>query len=396
MQTVDKRTIHTLNCSERRHMSQAILKRQLRVWILLGIVTLPAIASAGSPTLVELMLGETAYQGTSLWHDDHICALMRTDGSIVHVPLSDVTSFRQVSPRFRSMGTAELQARLRREFGTLQVESAGNSIVVAPSGMARQLAELHHDTWSVYQDYFRRRGFDVSRTEMPFVTVVYPTFAEFAQVSEEHRVPVSPTLKGYYHAMSNRIIMYVPSEVSQSTGPTELLVSEDAYASIDDVGLMQTLAHEAVHQFGFNTGLHRRIGSNPRWIVEGLAMQFEGESGLASNSSTQQQRMNRDRFVRFTQGVMPQQSPQLISALLTGDALFEQAPLDAYALSWALTFYLIETQRADFVEYMQVVAALPPDERWSGTEAIGLFEDSFGDLADVNSSFVRFMQSLNR
>ncbi len=363
---------------------------------LCGIALLPNVGLAETPSLVELSTSEQAYRGTSIWHNSDVCALLQLDGSIVQVSLSDVTAFRQVSPRFRPMSTSELVRQLRAEFRSLQVESAGNSIVVAPSGMSRDLAELHHETWSVYQDYFRRRDFDVSRTEMPFVTVVYPTFDEFAIVAESQGVPVSSTMKGYYHAASNRILMFVPPEVSQLSEPTSLQFSTSSYASIEDVDLLQTLAHEAVHQFGFNTGLHRRIGDNSRWIVEGLAMQFEGDAGLASNSSTRQQRMNRDRFVWYMQSMFARQDPELLGALVSGDELFLQDPVDAYSLAWALTFFLIETQRADFVDYLQEQAALPPEQSLEGSVAVERFEAAFGDLDSVNESFRRFTQSLNR
>lgn len=364
--------------------------------LVLMIALSPGVVVAGTPTLVELTLGDDVHQGTSLWHNDDVCVLQRLDGSLVNVSLVDVTAFRQVSPRYRPMSVTELRRELRQEFRHLQVEAAGNSIVVAPSGMARDLAELHHDTWSVYQDYFRRRDFDVSRTEMPFVTVVYPTVEEFVEVAELHRVPVSPTMKGYYHAISNRIIMFVPPAVTLSTEPEGLQLTDGVHANIDDVDLLQTLAHEAVHQFGFNTGLHRRVGDNPRWVVEGLAMQFEGEAGLASNTSTRQQRMNRDRFVWYVQGVLPQQSPELLASLLTGDEFFYVAVHDAYAMSWALSFFLMETKRAQFVEYLQTQGSVPLDQRLDGPHAIDAFEDAFGDLDNVNDSLVRFMRSLNR
>lgn len=372
------------------------MPRHLKLIVAICCLSLLSSAQAQETrTLIELSTAEGSWQGASLSHDDDTCTLLQVDGSIVRVSLANVMGFRQISPRYRPLSVDALKQQLRREFDDLHVDSAGNSIVVAPAGMARDLAELHHDTWGVYQDYFRRRDFDVSRNEMPFVTIVYPTFDEFALVAQSQGVRVSDTMKGYYHALTNRIIMFVPPEEPDTEVSTTLPLSAGAYASIDDVDLMQTLAHEAVHQFGFNTGLHRRIGDNPRWIVEGLAMQFEGDAGLASNSSSRQQRMNRDRFVWYVQAMLPQQEPELLALLISGDELFMQEPLDGYSVAWALTFYLMETQREDFVEYMQALAEVPPDSDLTGPQAIAAFEEAFGDLEDVNDSFRRFMQSLN-
>jgi hypothetical protein len=353
------------------------------------------MGQADTPTLVELTTADGVFQGASLWHDADACALLQLDGSIVRVPLADVAAFRQVSPRYRPSSVDQLKQQLRREFEHMNVESAGHSIVVAPDGMSRDLAELHHDTWSVYQDYFRRRDFDVSRNEMPFVTVVYPTFEEFALVAQSQNVRVSDTMKGYYHALTNRIIMFVPPEEPESEVSAALPFSETAFASIEDVDLLQTLAHEAVHQFAFNTGLHRRIGDNQRWIVEGLAMQFEGDTGLASNSSSRQQRMNRERYVWYVQSMLPRQEPELLASLISSDELFWQQPVDGYSAAWALTFFLMETQRADFVAYLQAQASLPPEQDLNGPQAIASFEEAFGDLEEVNDSFRRFMHSLN-
>src|SRR5262245_20690259 len=37
-----------------------------------------------------------------------------------------------------------------------------------------------------------------------------------------------------------------------------------------EAGLKDTMIHEATHQVAFNTGLHSRLGCNPKWVVEGL------------------------------------------------------------------------------------------------------------------------------
>ena len=44
------------------------------------------------------------------------------------------------------------------------------------------------------------------------------------------------------------------------------------------------MVHEATHQLGYNLGLHNRTGSNPKWIVEGLATVFE-TPGMETHAS---------------------------------------------------------------------------------------------------------------
>src|SRR5436190_8860041 len=65
--------------------------------------------------------------------------------------------------------------------------------------------------------------------------------------------------------------------------------------------LKDTMIHEATHQVAFNTGLHSRIGENPRWVVEGLATVFEapGVRNSGGGNGPARTRINHERFMTF-------------------------------------------------------------------------------------------------
>ena len=107
------------------------------------------------------------------------------------------------------------------------------------------------------------------------------------------------------------------------------------------------LIHEATHQTAFNTGVHSRYCPPPKWLAEGLAMLFEAPGVYDSHNNTRPaDRVNRDRLRAFRQGVAPRHRPELLAAIVASDELFRGNPGAAYAESWALSFFLVETAPA--------------------------------------------------
>jgi len=66
-----------------------------------------------------------------------------------------------------------------------------------------------------------------------------------------------------------------------------------------------------------------------------------------------------------------------------------------YAEAWALTFYLIETQPRQYIEYLARVAARPPLREYTAAQRLADFTAIFGDnWPMLDARLLRFMTDL--
>lgn len=359
-------------------------------------------ACGGKPTL-ELVVGDETYVGMCLVRDDECCWLQSSDGRLSLITLQDVTSYRKVSSSFRGMTAVEARDELGRELGReFEVAAAGQYVVAAPPGQARTYADLLDGVHRSFTTFFSRRSFDLAPLQFPLIAVVYPDEASFAEYCRTDGMTYGPGLKGYYSPESNRIALFDDGNARLSQADSqgavvgqELRPAALVNAATIEADLRDTLVHEATHQLAFNTGLHPRIGRNPRWVVEGLAMIFERnvDGSQAARYGDEAARLNGERYNWF----MQRARARLISIedLVASDRPFGSATLDAYSEAWALTFYLSERHSADYVEYLEVIRTRDPLADYSTEERIADFQKCFGgDLSWLQVQWLRFMDDL--
>lgn len=376
--------------------------RHLMFWC--ALIALGRAADAAKPTL-ELVVGETSHVGRCVARDDRMCWLQSSDGRLTQLSLQDVTSFRKVSPSFRSITVVEAREQLARELGRrFEVAAAGQYVVAAPQGKARAYADLLDGVHRSFTTFFSRRSFGLTQPEFPLMAVVYPDEAAFAEYCRADGTRYAPGLKGYYNPETNRIVLFddgttvaagEPRPDEDSSGTDSLTGAGEAdrtFATIQ-ADLRDTLIHEATHQLAFNTGLHPRLGENPRWVVEGLAMIFEQEMGGASGRYTQAARINGERYEWFMQRARPRMTA--VQEFVQNDRPFSSSVLDAYSEAWALTFYLSERRSADFAAYLQRIRARDSLSAYPAEERLADFQKSFGDdVAWLQVQWLRYMDEL--
>jgi hypothetical protein len=185
---------------------------------------------------------------------------------------------------------------------------------------------------------------------------------------------------GYYHIETNRIALYDMGNADSANW--------DRNAAV--------LIHEATHQMAFNTGVHSRYCPPPKWLAEGLAMLFEAPGVYDSRHHTSPgDRVNRDRLNTFREGVTPRHRPALLAAIVASDELFRTSPGAAYAESWALSFFLVETMPGKYVEYLKRTAARQPFEDYTAAERTADFTAVFGaDWRMLEARFLRFIEGV--
>lgn len=362
-------------------------------------------ASGGKPTL-ELVVADRPHVGMCLARDDQSCWLQSADGRLTRIALQDVTSFRKVSPTFRSLTAMEAREQLGRELGrNFEVAAAGQYVVAAPPGRARAYADLLDGVHRSFTTFFSRRSFDLAKLEFPLIAIVFPDEYSFAEYCAGDGMRYVSGLKGYYNPQTNRIALF-DNDRALSLRPVTLPDDAHAVALADpddappnvaaiEADLRDTLVHEATHQLAFNTGLHPRLGENPRWLVEGMAMIFERDVGssTAGRFGSEAARINSERYEWF----MQRARTRLISVeeLVTADRAFGTATLDAYSEAWALVFYLSERRSADFAEYLQTIRNRDPMSKYPPEARLADFQKSFGnDVAWLQVQWLRFMDEL--
>lgn len=351
--------------------------------------------------LLELTVGSDSYVGKSLGHDSQICWLAQQDGRVTKVTLQNVTSFRRIDDSFRSWETVDIRNQLRREFGRdWEIVCTGHYLVCAPQGRAQLFAQTFEDLYRSFRGYFSRRGFDLPQPEFPLIAVVHPTQQSFADNCRTDGVPFVPGLKGYYHRLTNRTTLYEDSTDRLAVVSPERWEGPDiaslGWDAAIESNLKNTIVHEATHQVAYNLGLHTRIGENPKWLVEGLATMFEADGSRQNTGGKRpQERLNPERFKHFTHYAQHRRQPRSLAKFVMSDRPFQLGVLDAYAESWALTFFLAETRSSQYANYLKTVSARDPMQPYSTEERLADFQSAFGeDLDRLELAFLRFMDDL--
>ncbi|MCU0492957.1 MAG: DUF1570 domain-containing protein [Chloroflexaceae bacterium] len=107
-----------------------------------------------------------------------------------------------------------------------------------------------------------------------------------------------------------------------------------------------------------NTGVHERLFEHPLWMVEGLATMFEIAAVYDSNVPRSDIRLRthseKALVVQQMVGEDTVELGALFDNLVTSDHLFRSHPEEAYALSWALTFYLAERLPKQYFAYIEL------------------------------------------
>jgi len=191
-----------------------------------------------------------------------------------------------------------------------------------------------------------------------------------------------PNVLGYYSPISNRITLY-------DTGAG----SADPNAWKRDV---ETIIHEATHQTAFNTGIHLRFGNTPKWVVEGLGTLFEAPGVWNSRMHKNRgDRINRGRLEAFKRYAKGRRKVGSLAEFISSDRIFSYDAMSAYAESWALTHYLIESRPRQFAKYLSLTTQREPFEDYPAIQRLADFTDVFGtDLRLLEAQFVRAVEGL--
>jgi hypothetical protein len=261
---------------------------------------------------------------------------------------------------------------------------------------ARWISGLKERVLKAFYRYWQRLKFPLSPPRFPMVCMLFGTREAYLQNAQAELGRAADAMIGYYSLQTNRVKTF------DLTG-VEGLIPEGA--RVPTVSLIQailqqpqaersvaTIVHEGVHQLAYNSGLQVRLADNPLWVSEGLAMYFESPDPSSDRGWTSIGKVNRFQLNHFL-AFLPKRPEDSLVRLISDDNRFRNAAevADAYAESWALTYFLLRARSRQFVEYLQDLAQLPPLGTSTPRERIERFREHLGkDLTRLDRDFLRY------
>lgn len=297
---------------------------------------------SSAPQVLQVALPNKQISGMPIqWQSEAI--LMDNWGSFHFFNTREVRKHQVLEQKYRPLGLPEARAELLRELGSgFEVFVSGPYVIATPRGQSSRWQNRFNKLLSGYQRYFQVRGWQLQRVDFPLVVIVFPDRASFAAYASRETQSLPAQAVGSYFPRSNRCILY------QISGGRQ----------IDWQETEATIVHEAVHQLAYNTGIHERLFQNPFWFVEGLATLFESPAvyELGLDRTQLVDRINRSQWSHLQPLLQNHSKLQSsIEELIASDKPFQKDAVNAYALSWAMTFYLTERRPQEYQRIMTVL-----------------------------------------
>jgi hypothetical protein len=255
------------------------------------------------------------------------------------------------------------------------------------------LFERLHDGFT---SFWRQAGFEPTPARRPLGVVIFAGRDRYEAFAARDLGAAADRVVGYYNLLTNRVTTFDltgSAALARPAGRASSRTGLEILSSPEAGGLVATLVHEATHQVAFNVGLHRRLAPVPLWLSEGIAMFCEtpdlgndrGWRGIGG--------VNQPRLSAFLAG----QRPGELERIVRGDDDFRstERALDAYARAWALTFFLVQTRKRAFVEYLRVIARKEPLAEDTPEDRLREFTAAFeGSPRDLEEPLLRHLARL--
>jgi hypothetical protein len=256
---------------------------------------------------------------------------------------------------------------------------------------------LFERLYAAFRNAWSRQGFEMTKPEFPLVALIFADKASYVSFSEKALGDAADSIFGYYEPeTSNRTIMYDLTGV-EANGParggTGARISR-FLASDNARGAVSTIVHEATHQIAFNSGLHQRLSDCPKWFSEGIAMYCETPDLGRSKGWAGIGVVNRVRLEQFRQFLQQRRPVKSLKSLIEDDErlIDTKQVIDAYAESWALTYFLLHKHPKEYIAYLKVLSRKQPLVKDDKAVRVAEFEKHFGRIDALETEFVSYME----
>lgn len=371
---------------------------------------LTAMLASGDAVAIEHVLAnvdgrERELKGKTLAEDAAGSMLLETDeGGLWLLPAGKIRSRTSDSEAFARLDKKQLAERLLAELGPdFQVHESKNYVVVfnTTRTYAKWCSSLLERLQKAFLAYWKKQGFDVREPESPLAVLVFSDRNSYLRYAKRELGPNGGNAIGYYSLFTNRIAMY------DLTGSQELRRQYSNRGSLHDITvllsepaaepLVATIVHEATHQIAFNCGLQVRLVDNPAWLTEGLAMYFETPDLSSNRSWSGIGNVNYSRWDLFRRNVNAGKERGIESLIATDKRIKEpRTAVDAYAASWAWTYFLMKWHPKEYAAYLKTLAAKPLLQMDDPATRLADFRKHFGaDLHALEEDFFRRMSRVD-
>ncbi len=323
--------------------------------------------------------------------------LQGTDGRIWQVPPDKLQQKGAAAKPFAPLTAEEAGKQVTHEFGPGFVSYSTERYALctnASEPYAHWCLGLFERLATAFRAYWAKQGFKTVDPTFPLVAVVFQKqtqFAEFATVDAGADVADVP---GYFSIPTNRIVLRDLTQTgngqsARTAGEIEQRLESALYN-------VATMVHEATHQIAFNCGLHTRMADNPLWMTEGMATYFETPDIRSKTGWKTAGQINRARLKRFKEFLTARRETDSIETLIRNDARLTSPDTaeDAYAESWALTYFLVRKQVANYVKYLTHISAKAPLDFPTPDQRVAEFQDVFGNFKKLDTEFVKYLKTL--
>jgi len=252
------------------------------------------------------------------------------------------------------------------------------------------LFERLHDAFA---NFWKQAGLDMAPPPRPLLVVIFADRQRYEAFAARDLGAAADRVVGYYNLMTNRVTTFDltgSAGLPRPTGQAAARAGLEILGSPEASGMVATLVHEATHQMAFNGGLHQRLAPVPLWLSEGIATYFETPDLTSDRGWKGIGNVNTPRLERF----LAAHRPGTVEQIVLGDETFRDAneALDAYARAWALTFFLIQTRKAAFTDYLRTISRKEPLADEAAEERLLDFKNAFGSSpAEIEEALFRHM-----
>ena len=277
---------------------------------------------------------------------------------------------------FQPIDADAMEKRLRDELpNEFEVFRTGHYIIAYNSSenYARRVGALYEQLYRAFYAYWKNQGWKLNKPEYPLVSLVVKDREDFLKYADAEIGETAKSLIGYYHLGSNRMMTYNVPNFERNVA---------------------TIIHEATHQLAYNSGMQSRFADNPFWVGEGLAMYFETPDRRNPKRWRGIGRVNRVNLARWKR-YQPNRPDDSLMTLLVNDTRFRNTATAeaAYAEAWALTYFLIKTQRKRYVEYLRKLSEAELSVVRTEQQRIKDFENAFAKtLSEIDTAFTNYMR----
>jgi hypothetical protein len=260
-------------------------------------------------------------------------------------------------------------------------------VYTASIGKTKRLAARFEAVYKWRVWFLERMGVQPIRPEYRFETFFFGTHEEFQNYSAVYG-NISDAL-GFWHPFDNRSAYFDIETWPAIARLLERYSNPDVDLQIRRRGRnmlerwvehynMEVVQHEAGHHIDFNIGFFPPRADVPRWLPEGLTMQFEVAPSRMGGS------FGKVNYARLNE-LRQQYGPELQALPMLRDFMLHQAVWFQgynYPLGWALVHYLIREYPDELPEFMQIMAQREDD--WGVLVPLSVklqqMEDLFGKI----------------